>query len=191
MPVAAKQGPLAHPPELTCPCCLPALGGFSEMTPHEGSRQGYGRRRSCMHWSLVTSSTEDSPSGLWRSLGKRVGGNPSGVQIPYPPPHSMRAPTGALICACTLFRGGVSERPKERASKARVGKLTVGSNPTATAKESLQEQGPPTCKTPARASRQGFCLSRPTGLAGRRWAGRCRILTTGPTALRAASDGGP
>ena len=31
------EGPLAHPPEPTCPCCLPALGGFSEMTPHEGS----------------------------------------------------------------------------------------------------------------------------------------------------------
>src|SRR6218665_3416879 len=31
------EGPPAHPPELTCPCCLPALGEFSEMTPHEGS----------------------------------------------------------------------------------------------------------------------------------------------------------
>ena len=33
----------------------------------------------------VASSTEDSPSGLWRSLGKRVGVTPSGVRIPYPP----------------------------------------------------------------------------------------------------------
>ena len=33
----------------------------------------------------VISSREDSPSGLWRSLGKRVGCKPSGVQIPYPP----------------------------------------------------------------------------------------------------------
>ena len=32
-----KKGPPAHPPEPTYPCCLPALGGFSEMTPHEGS----------------------------------------------------------------------------------------------------------------------------------------------------------
>ena len=32
-----------------------------------------------------------------------------------------------------LFGGGVSERPKEHASKACVGKTTVGSNPTATA----------------------------------------------------------
>ena len=26
-----------HPAEPTYPCCLPALGEFSEMTPHEGS----------------------------------------------------------------------------------------------------------------------------------------------------------
>lgn len=28
---------------------------------------------------------EDSPSGLWRRLGKAVGCKPSGVRIPYPP----------------------------------------------------------------------------------------------------------
>ena len=35
----------------------------------------------------VLSFAEDSPSGLWRSLGKRVGLTPSGVRIPYPPPR--------------------------------------------------------------------------------------------------------
>src|SRR6267154_2798833 len=35
--------------------------------------------------------TEDSPSGLGRTLGKRVGGNPSGVRISYPPPE-QRSP---------------------------------------------------------------------------------------------------
>ena len=30
---------------------------------------------------------EDSPSGLWRTLGKRVGCKPSGVRIPHPPPQ--------------------------------------------------------------------------------------------------------
>ena len=34
------------------------------------------------------SSAEDSPSGLWRTLGKRVGLTPSRVQIPYPPPSA-------------------------------------------------------------------------------------------------------
>src|SRR3954454_16025037 len=45
-------------------------------------RGGYGR------WSgrPVSSSAEDSPSGLGRTIGNRVGLTPSGVQIPYPPP---------------------------------------------------------------------------------------------------------
>jgi hypothetical protein len=35
----------------------------------------------------VTSPAEDSPSGLWRTIGNRVGAdNPSRVQIPHPPP---------------------------------------------------------------------------------------------------------
>ena len=34
----------------------------------------------------VSSSAEDSPSGLGRTIGNRVGRDPSGVQIPYPPP---------------------------------------------------------------------------------------------------------
>src|SRR4051794_33132499 len=33
----------------------------------------------------IPGALEDSPSGLWRSLGKRVGGNPSGVRISHPP----------------------------------------------------------------------------------------------------------
>ena len=44
-----------------------------------------GRRLAHQVPQLVASPTEDSPSGLWRSPGTRVGGNPSGVQIPYPP----------------------------------------------------------------------------------------------------------
>ena len=34
----------------------------------------------------VTFRAEDSPRGLWRSLGKRVGCKPSRVRIPHPPP---------------------------------------------------------------------------------------------------------
>lgn len=33
----------------------------------------------------ITKYLEDSPSGLWRTLGKRVGCKPSGVRIPHPP----------------------------------------------------------------------------------------------------------
>ena len=37
-------------------------------------------------WSGASAQLEDSPSGLWRTLGKRVGCKPSGVRIPHPPP---------------------------------------------------------------------------------------------------------
>src|SRR5699024_5535998 len=37
-PAAGMERPLVHLPELTCPCCRQALGEFSKMTPHEGSR---------------------------------------------------------------------------------------------------------------------------------------------------------
>lgn len=49
-------------------------------------------------------SAEDSPSGLWRTPGTRVGLTPSGVQIPYPPRcevsghHSLDVPR-LLLCA--------------------------------------------------------------------------------------------
>ena len=38
--------------------------------------------------AVVTAKTaqENSPSGLWRTLGKRVGCKPSGVRIPHSPP---------------------------------------------------------------------------------------------------------
>ncbi|GAA1016265.1 hypothetical protein GCM10009564_51110 [Streptomyces thermogriseus] len=39
--VFAMQGPPTHPPEPTYPCCLPALGGFSRITPREGLRTEY------------------------------------------------------------------------------------------------------------------------------------------------------
>src|SRR4051794_21375778 len=87
-------GPPAHPAELTCPCCLPALGEFSEMPPHGGLAQSLGEQPSASKAAWISRGTrrpvpyptEDSPSGLWRSLGKRVGCKPSGVRIPYPPP---------------------------------------------------------------------------------------------------------
>ena len=45
----------------------------------------------------VQFSTEDSPRGLWRSLGKRVGFTPSRVRISYPPPCTNHALTRAYI----------------------------------------------------------------------------------------------
>src|SRR5690606_11668437 len=102
------------------PCCLPALGEFGEMVPHEGSARqpnrdpapsrnrrqrkggaraetavtpaGFGATAGCrlFFWGcprrMRVALQEDSPSGLWRTLGKRVGFTPSGVRIPHPPP---------------------------------------------------------------------------------------------------------
>ena len=48
-------------------------------------------------------------------------------------PRLLRPVWSHSAACCTLFRGGVSERPKVLASKASVGKTTGGSNPSATA----------------------------------------------------------
>ncbi len=83
--------PPTHPPEPSYPCCLPALGEFRKMAPREGLRPQYpmgppGIEFASTLRSLVWFAAEDSPSGLGRTLGKRVGGNPSRVRISYPPP---------------------------------------------------------------------------------------------------------
>ena len=48
-----------------------------------------------------TMCTEDSPSGLWRTLGKRVGCKPSGVRIPHPP--QVFSPGTAYRCGSGAF----------------------------------------------------------------------------------------
>src|SRR5215218_9165843 len=50
---------------------------------------------------------EDSPRGLWRSLGKRVGCKPSRVRIPHPPPH-YGAPNRSCR-GCPRCRGSVRD----------------------------------------------------------------------------------
>lgn len=39
----------------------------------------------------ILSIVEGSPSGLWRTLGKRVGCKPSRVRIPLPPPGEKQS----------------------------------------------------------------------------------------------------
>src|SRR6478735_7956553 len=76
--------PPTYPAERAYPCCLPALGEFGMMPPRGGLARSLGerfsadqstgtRRISPLGAAPVASSAEDSPSGLWRSLGKRVG----------------------------------------------------------------------------------------------------------------------
>ncbi len=68
------RGHPAYLEEPTCPCCIPALGEFSEVPPRgvPGSIiDGGGFRRD--RAAPVASPTEDSHSGLVRTIGNRVG----------------------------------------------------------------------------------------------------------------------
>ncbi len=56
---------------------------------------------------------EDSPSGLWRTLGKRVGCKPSGVRIPHPPPR-LRALSHAFRLGALRRIGRCGIREEER-----------------------------------------------------------------------------
>ena len=67
----------------------------------------------------------------------------------------------AVEAPCKLVGGSVSERPKERASKAREVQASVGSNPTATASLNRRNAGP----TPAREG-LAFVVSRSVGAGG-------------------------
>ena len=66
--------------------------------------------------------TEDSPSGLWRTLGKRVGCKPSGVRIPHPPPltpEPIEVPGFLLLVALLVFPGAFGPgRPRDRHTRA-------------------------------------------------------------------------
>ena len=75
---------------------------------------------------------EDSPSGLWRTLGKRVGCKPSGVRIPHPPQISRHPlgggtfilPNRLCVVACVdwgvILRVTVSSEPPQGRKAARI-----------------------------------------------------------------------
>jgi hypothetical protein len=74
-----RKGPLAHPPELTYPCCLPALGEFGEMMPHEGSAPTLAQVGTALETRSPTRSTtrpSTAPPG-----GDSVGEPPSGILV--------------------------------------------------------------------------------------------------------------
>jgi hypothetical protein len=90
-------------------------------------RASAGGARPCLALP-VTFRAEDSPRGLWRSLGKRVGFTPSRVRIPHPPHlvstrkrrQDLRGPGGgfedvvSVLVSVGLWRG-----PEEPADSAR------------------------------------------------------------------------
>ena len=104
-PVARRRGerPRAEgTPRAPGRAHLPLLpsgpGGVGQDTATRGVgaslREPRGRPDRAVDFGAATSTrryppaTEDSHSGLVRTLGKRVGVTPSGVRIPYPPPRS-------------------------------------------------------------------------------------------------------
>ena len=77
-----------HPSELSYPCYLSILGDLAKVTPHEESTPILNPERAnfqAANNAARIMALENSPSGLWRTLGKRVGCKPSGVRIPYSP----------------------------------------------------------------------------------------------------------
>ena len=99
------QGPPVHPPEPTCPCCLPALGEFSEIVPHEGSgpslaQDGRSSETGPRHMPPCRprpghGTTPERP-GIERRRADSVAGRPSGILDTLPD-----APRGS-----TLQHGG-------------------------------------------------------------------------------------
>ncbi len=90
--------PPAYPAEPADPCCLPALGELGGVPPREGLAPSYGAAARRRHGGPLTYPAEDSPSGLWRSLGKRVGltalagSNPASSATLQAHPQSPRPP---------------------------------------------------------------------------------------------------
>ena len=88
--LALYKGPPTHPLERAYPCCIPTLGEFSAVMPREGSGVSIVITPIPLA-SRERSRQEDSHSGRVRTLGKRVKGNLSRVQIPHPPPFTVRS----------------------------------------------------------------------------------------------------
>ena len=98
-----------HPSELSYPCYLSILGDLAKVTPHEESFLILNPETANFQTTINAARIgvlENSPSGLWRTLGKRVGCKPSGVRIPYSPP--VQAPSiqgfGGFFCCRVHLR---------------------------------------------------------------------------------------
>ena len=117
--------------------------------------------------------TEDSPSGLWRTLGKRVGCKPSGVRIPHPPPPDPGTASGSgvfvasgvagVACGAAGVLGAVGPgRPRDRHTRASLGVVDLEARPCPPV--------PPEPSTPAALVSLG--LARPGPATAHRHRGR-------------------
>src|SRR5579859_2659995 len=85
--------------------------------------------------------TEDSPSGLGRTLGKRVGGNPSRVRISHPPPSDLRLTPMPPSVEGRLAAGGQLHQLRLLAGTASMSVLLTGSVPPGGSREPTREGG--------------------------------------------------
>ena len=122
--------------------------------------------------------TEDSPSGLWRTLGKRVGCKPSGVRIPHPPPlapEPIEVPGFLLLVALLVFPGAVgSGRPRDRRTRAFGSEWSISKParalrtlrrpPHASFARSGRSRSPPVPSVPSGARHTGGACRRPRAL---------------------------
>ena len=150
--------------------------------------------------------TEDSPSGLWRTLGKRVGCKPSGVRIPHPPPpdpgtcpgsgvffaFAAKSPHrrgGALLQRIRVFPLVVELEGKNRGTKYEISTNTVwrpvGSFPACVA---CGAAGVPGAGAHGRAARHRAWLRCPWAAAG---PGRASRRRAERSSRRGRLAGGP
>ena len=122
-----RKRPLAHPTEPGYPCYVSVLGELAWMAPREEPLSTVAESSRGGHLASRVKSTgmiyrgcsrkrdnhqENSPSGLWRQLGKLVGCKPSGVRIPHSPPVR----NARLLCGRFCFRDRlVGCKPSPRA----------------------------------------------------------------------------
>ena len=149
--------------------------------------------------------TEDSPSGLWRTLGKRVGCKPSGVRIPHPPPPDPGTASGSGVFVvwdaagvpgggpgrCVCRWAAARPRAVRAASFARRVVSRPGLAPPPPTSTAAGPSGAPSPAVPARrvvrrvVSRPGLATMRPNGAAASfRW-GRPVVMCRASSRLRA------
>jgi hypothetical protein len=90
----------------------------------------------------VTFRAEDSPRGLWRSLGKRVGCKPSRVRIPHPPPGEK----------WTLTCGNAVRSDRPGTSSHQISRPLVSVLVSVSGRRFARKHGPPTSRGVRRRS---------------------------------------
>ena len=190
------EGPSERLPD-PVPGCEPSRPSSRDRSHHLGLAPGMGVpiysflvARGCRRVERL----EDSPSGLWRTLGKRVGCKPSGVRIPHPPPPDPGTTSGSgvfVACGAAGVPGAFGPgRPLEKPhASLRLGVVDLDARPC--------PPNPPTPSTPTVPARRvvrrvvswpGPAMALPIGAAADfRW-GRPVVMCCASLQLRARGE---